>query len=454
MTEPAQHEQRPAAPRSRSAVRATLAASAAVLLVGTGVVAANTASAAVPAPSGWTQVFADDFDGDNLNLKDWQVIEGTSYPGGHWGFGTGEIERSTADNVSVANGMMTITAKGQGAGEGWTAARVETNRSDFQPPAGGKLRVEASLRLPEAPNGASNGYWPAFWMLGAPFRGNWWNWPMIGEFDIMENVSGLNRVWATMHCGTSPGGPCNEKDGVGNGGPVSCTPACTKSFHRYTLDWSRADNSATWYVDGKQVHRTQRGVNIPADVWDTATNHGFFIILNIAMGGEMPANMGVPINAETTGGGHYDAEYVAVWTGAADAPPPSGDNTAPSTTTQPATTPPATTVPPTTQPPAATTQPTATTQPPAATTQPPAAATQPPATAEPPVLAQPPATTGAPATTQPTAAAPAGNAWATWTPYPAGQIVTYNGARYQSRQSHTSLPGWEPANVLALWLPV
>jgi chitinase len=38
--------------------------------------------------------------------------------------------------------------------------------------------------------------------------------------------------------------------------------------------------------------------------------------------------------------------------------------------------------------------------------------------------------------------------------YTVGQIVTYNGARYQCRQAHTSIPGWEPPNVLALWLPI
>jgi beta-glucanase (GH16 family) len=308
--------------------RPALAVGVVAVLVAGGIAAANSAQAAVPAPTGWTQVFADDFTGTSLNTGNWRVSEGTSYPGGPEGFGTGEVEVSSRNNVTVANGTMSITAKGQGLGP-WTAARIETNRQDFQPPAGGKLRIEASLRLPEAADGRSNGYWPAFWALGGPYRGNWWNWPMVGEIDIMENVSGLNRVWATMHCGTSPGGPCKEKDGVGNGGPAGCTPACTKSFHRYTIDWSRADQSVTWYVDGKQTHRVQRGVQVPADVWDTGFSHGFFIILNIAMGGEMPANMGVPLNASTTGGGHLDAEYVGVWSGPANAPPPTSGTTPP-----------------------------------------------------------------------------------------------------------------------------
>jgi beta-glucanase (GH16 family) len=285
---------------------------------------------AVATPTGWTATFVDEFDGSTLNTGNWQVSEGTSYPGGPANFGTGEVEVSSRNNVSVAGGVMSITARGAGLGA-WTAARVETNRTDFQPAPGGKVRFEASLRLPAATNGQSNGYWPAFWILGQPYRGNWWNWPAIGEFDIMEQVSGLNRTWQTMHCGTAPAGPCNESDGIGNAGMVggqlnSCSPSCTTSFHKYTLDWSRADNSATWYVDGRQVHRTTRGGNIPTAIWDAATNHGFYVILNIAIGGQMPANNGVPLNAATGGGGHYDAQYVAVFNGPANAPPPTAGN--------------------------------------------------------------------------------------------------------------------------------
>ena len=58
-----------------------------------------------------------------------------------------------------------------------------------------------------------------------------------------------------------------------------------------------------------------------------------------------------------------------------------------------------------------------------------------------------------PPTTPPTTA-PGAAAWAPYTPYAVGQVVTYNGKRYQCRQAHTSLPGWEPATTLALWLPL
>ena len=43
--------------------------------------------------------------------------------------------------------------------------------------------------------------------------------------------------------------------------------------------------------------------------------------------------------------------------------------------------------------------------------------------------------------------------WAPWTAYAIGDHVTYLGVEYECRQSHTSQPGWNPPNVLALWLP-
>jgi chitinase len=42
-------------------------------------------------------------------------------------------------------------------------------------------------------------------------------------------------------------------------------------------------------------------------------------------------------------------------------------------------------------------------------------------------------------------------AWAAGVAYKVGDIVTYNGIRYKCIQAHTSLVGWEPPNVPALW---
>lgn len=53
------------------------------------------------------------------------------------------------------------------------------------------------------------------------------------------------------------------------------------------------------------------------------------------------------------------------------------------------------------------------------------------------------ATTAAPSEAQP---------WAANVAYTVGTLVSYNGNTYECRQSHTSLVGWEPSNVPALWL--
>ncbi|MBM7844684.1 expansin EXLX1 family cellulose-binding protein [Herpetosiphon giganteus] len=46
------------------------------------------------------------------------------------------------------------------------------------------------------------------------------------------------------------------------------------------------------------------------------------------------------------------------------------------------------------------------------------------------------------------------NAWQAYTSYSVGSLVQHNGIRYRCIQAHTSLPGWEPQIVPALWQPI
>ncbi len=301
-------------------------AAAALLLAALGVAAA--AEAAVPPPpAGWSQVFLDDFNGaagSRVNTGNWRYTTGTSYPGGPANFGTGEVETMTDSTANVSldgAGNLRITPQRDGAGR-WTSGRIETQRSDFQPPAGGTLRVQARIQQPNVIGAGALGYWPAFWMLGAPYRGNWWNWPGVGEMDIMENVNGRDRNHATLHCGTSPGGECGEKVGIGTN--IACPgSSCTGNFHTYTLEWDRSVNpqQLRFYVDGFLFH-TVAQTRVSPGVWDAATNHGFFIILNMAMGGEFPAAFGGGPTASTTPGRPMVVDYVAVWQRTGSGPPP------------------------------------------------------------------------------------------------------------------------------------
>ncbi|WP_328764679.1 MULTISPECIES: glycoside hydrolase family 16 protein [unclassified Streptomyces] len=323
--------------RKRFSVRRAVIAAVGTMAVAAAAAAMVTAPAgavAPPTPSGWSQVFLDDFNGaagSGVNSADWQYTTGTGYPGGPANFGTGEVETMTADpsNVSLDGaGNLRITPRRDAAGH-WTSGRVETRRSDFQPPAGGKLRTEARIQMPNVAGAAAKGYWPAFWMLGAPYRGNWWNWPGIGELDIMENVQGINNEWATMHCGTSPGGPCNETSGIG-GQRVCSGTTCQGGFHTYAVEWDRstAVEEMRFYLDGVNFH-TVKATQVDAATWANATNHGYFIILNVAMGGGFPDAFGGGPDAGTQPGYSMVVDYVSVLSSAGGSTPPTTPPTTP-----------------------------------------------------------------------------------------------------------------------------
>ncbi|MET7456122.1 glycoside hydrolase family 16 protein [Streptomyces sp. NPDC005574] len=329
---PGAHHRRRPLRRALVAVLGTLGLAAAAATVTSPV--AN-ASAPTP-PSGWSQVFLDDFNGTagtGVNTGNWQYDTGISYPGGPSNWGTGEVETMTSstNNVSLdGNGNLRITPLRDSAGH-WTSGRIETTRTDFQPPAGGKLRVEARIQMPNVTGTAAEGYWPAFWALGAPYRGNYQNWPGVGELDIMENVQGLNKVWATMHCGTSPGGPCNETTGIGNS--VACPGStCQSGFHTYSMEWDRSvsPEAIRFYVDGTNYH-TVTANQVDATTWANATNHGYFVILNVAMGGGFPDAFGGGLDNDTAPGHPMVVDYVQVLqsgSGGGTTPPPTGNRDA------------------------------------------------------------------------------------------------------------------------------
>ncbi|MEU1164219.1 glycoside hydrolase family 16 protein [Streptomyces sp. NPDC005921] len=328
----------PADPRRRRSFRHALVAVFATM--GLAAVAATAAtlpaSASAPSvPSGWSQVFLDDFNGTagtGVNTSDWQYDTGTSYPGGAANWGTGEVETMTSSTTNVAldgSGNLKITPVRDSSGN-WTSGRIETTRTDFQPPAGGKLRVEARIQMPNVTGTAAYGYWPAFWMLGAPYRGNYQNWPSVGELDIMENVQGLNTVWATMHCGTNPGGPCNETTGLGSSTACPNT-TCQSGFHTYTMEWDRSvsPEAIRFYVDGVN-YQTVTSSQVDATTWANATNHGFFVILNVAMGGGFPDAFGGGPTSATESGHPMVVDYVQVLSasGSGTTTPPTGSRDA------------------------------------------------------------------------------------------------------------------------------
>jgi len=282
-----------------SRLRIILASSAAVVIaVGGGLYGHERADAAT-AP--WVPVWSANFSGaagSGLNSTQW------SYQTGYGIFGTGEIETMTDSPRNVhldGSGDLDITALKQGSA--WTSGRIVSTKT-FTPPAGGELMVTASIKQPNPTAGL--GYWPAFWLLG---QGSW---PAHGEIDIMEDVDAYYAHSGTFHCGNlttrnTDGtlGPCHEYNGLSSY-LLPCSD-CKLGFHTYSaiVDLRNPrDGQIDWYLDGQQFFSVQQS-RLGADVWDEAINHGFSIILDLAMGGSYPngaCGCYTPTRATTSGG--------------------------------------------------------------------------------------------------------------------------------------------------------
>ncbi|MEN3306074.1 MAG: hypothetical protein V7603_2276 [Micromonosporaceae bacterium] len=311
--------------RARTRWQRRLKAGACVLALAAGTIglaglartaaAATVAPAAVPAPpAGFSLTWSDDFTGAGGTGLDTGVWKYDTGPGSS--FGTGEIEtmtNSTANVFQDGAGHLALRAlhSGTDPGSGWTSGRVETQAATFGAPAGGVVMMAASIQQPNVTTANGAGYWPAFWMLGSTLRTGT-PWPTSGEVDILEDINGRSSVFGTLHCGTNPGGVCNESSGIGSG-ERACA-GCQTAYHTYAvqIDRSVSPEQIRWYLDGANYF-TLSANRVDATTWANAVDHPFFVIFDLAMGGGFPAAFGGGPNAATVSGGQLNIDYVAVY---------------------------------------------------------------------------------------------------------------------------------------------
>jgi beta-glucanase (GH16 family) len=268
----------------------------------------------VPAPpAGFSLTFSDGFNGaagSGLSSK-YRYDTG---PGSK--FGTGEIKTMTDSTRNVftdGDGHLVLKALHQGSDPrgGWTSGRLETESASFGAAKGGKVRMQASIEQPNVTKSNGAGYWPAFWMLGNGLR-NGGTWPKIGEVDILEDVNGRSSVFGTLHCGTNPGGPCNESSGIGSG--EKACGGCQTGFHTYAveIDRSSSPEKIRWFLDGDNYFTLSQD-RVDNTTWANAVDHPFFIIFDLAMGGGFPDAFGGGPTASTVSGGQMKIDYLAVY---------------------------------------------------------------------------------------------------------------------------------------------
>jgi len=231
-------------------------------------------------------VMSDEFDVDGApdsNMWGYDVGDGTNE--GIPGWGNNELQYYTdrPENVTVENGVLIITAKEESfEGKGYTSARL-TSQDLFEQQYG---RFEARIRVP-----FGKGYWPAFWLLGVPKTITvddeevLEEWPAIGEIDIMEYLGDEpTNVFGTLH-------------GPGFSGAESISKEFTlendrfdTGFHVFGIEWS--PTSVNFYVDGN-IYQTLTREDVAEETdgeGEWVFDRPFYIILNVAIGGNLPGN--------------------------------------------------------------------------------------------------------------------------------------------------------------------
>ncbi|MEZ4386463.1 MAG: glycoside hydrolase family 16 protein [Candidatus Krumholzibacteriia bacterium] len=213
-------------------------------------------------------VWQDEFDGPVDQSPD-PTKWGYDVGNGDGGWGNQQLEFDTArpENVSLdgAGNLRIIAREEDYNGFSYTSARIKT-QGKFSRAYG---RFEARIQLP-----VGRGIWPAFWLLGDNIGTV--GWPQCGEIDIMEYRGQLPSVAnGALH------GP-----GYSGGSPLTGSYTLTgagfnEGFHVFAVEWT--SNAISWSVDGTTYLTVGPGDLPGGAAW--VFDHPFFIILNVAVGG-------------------------------------------------------------------------------------------------------------------------------------------------------------------------
>lgn len=225
--------------------------------------------------------FYDEFNTDGAPNP---AVWGYDLGSGNNGWGNNELQSYTSDakNVRVEGGNLIITAiKESSGGKSYSSARIKTQgKYSFKY---GKIEFRAKL-----PTGV--GTWPAIWSLGDNITSV--SWPACGEIDFMEHVGKeQNKIFGSLHYPGNSGG--NAVTGT------KLISNASTEFHIYKVIWN--SNTIRFFVDDVLYKSAPNASTLPF-------NQNFFIIMNIAMGG----NFGGPVVSTFTQSS-MEVDYIRIY---------------------------------------------------------------------------------------------------------------------------------------------
>ena len=137
-------------------------------------------------------------------------------------------------------------------------------------------RFESRIKIP-----SGQGMWSAFWLLGDDFSTA--GWPTCGEIDVMENVDEDKSV---IH--SSVHGPGYSAKKSVNSAYTIPHGRFSDDFHLFAVEWE--PEVIRFYVDD-ELYATRTPADLPPRArW--VYDHPFFLILNLAVGGDLPGSPG------------------------------------------------------------------------------------------------------------------------------------------------------------------
>lgn len=246
------------------------------LLLGFLLPATVVSAGTVEAPQ-WTLVWSDEFE-----------VDGAPDPG-RWGYDVGghgwgnkELQFYTdnrRENARVEAGHLIIEAHREPwENSAYTSARLVTKgKGDWT-----HGRFEIRARLPDG-----RGTWPAIWMLPTTWDLGDGKWPDNGEIDIMEHVGhDLNRVHASTHTQKNQWQANTQRTAT------VTVPDATTAFHTYAMEWD--ENEIRVFIDD-QHYFTSRKEGADWTGWPFFRD--FYLVMNLAVGGEWGAIKGIDTDA-------------------------------------------------------------------------------------------------------------------------------------------------------------
>lgn len=248
----------------------------------------------------WQLVWSDEFNtmtSDSLpDPEKWSYDIGN----GSSGWGNNELEYYTnrTQNIKLdsIDGVqyLKITARSESySGYSYTSARIKT-KGLYSTQYG---RIEARIKLPYGP-----GIWPAFWMLGSNIDSA--PWPQCGEIDIME-YKGYQPylIYGSVH---SPSASDSTTDAYITQEFGYTSTRLDNDYHIYAVEWS--STAIDFYLDNILYREvTPTDLSSVGGTW--VFNNPFYIILNLAVGGDF---VGSP-NSNTTFPQTMLVDYVRVY---------------------------------------------------------------------------------------------------------------------------------------------